>query len=105
VVTPDEEVFYLVGLLRSALDNGEEVQTLEYLTNQNKKILKFCKEEKIAMKQYLPHYNTQEEWMDHFGNKWDRFYKMKMEFDPKHILATGQRIFRPTVDVNDVALR
>lgn len=96
-VTPNEEVFYLVGLLRSALDNGEETQTLEYLTNQNRRILKFCEEEKIAMKQYLPHYTTQEEWMDHFGNKWDRFYKMKMKFDPKHILATGQRIFNPTL--------
>ncbi|OMO75254.1 hypothetical protein COLO4_26233 [Corchorus olitorius] len=96
VVTPDEEVFYLVALLRSALDNGEETQSLEYLSNQNRQILRFCDDAGIDVKQYLPHYTTQEEWKDHFGNKWDRFHKMKMEFDPRHILATGQQIFRPT---------
>ncbi|KMT20694.1 hypothetical protein BVRB_1g006690 [Beta vulgaris subsp. vulgaris] len=105
VVTPNEEVFYLVALLRTALENGEETQTLEYLTSQNRKILNFCKQAKIGVKQYLPHYTTQQEWIDHFGDKWDRFYKMKMQFDPKHILSTGQRIFGPVVDVNNVALR
>lgn len=98
-------MFYLVALLRTALENGEETQTLEYLTSQNRKILNFCKQAKIGVKQYLPHYTTQQEWIDHFGDKWDRFYKMKMQFDPKHILSTGQRIFGPVVDVNNVALR
>ncbi|XP_022761339.1 cytokinin dehydrogenase 5-like isoform X2 [Durio zibethinus] len=96
VVTPDEDVFYLVALLRSALDNGEETQSLEYLNNQNRQILRFCDDAGINVKQYLPHYTTQEEWMHHFGNNWDRFYQMKMEFDPRHILATGQQIFTPT---------
>lgn len=95
VVTPDEEVFYLVALLRSALDNGEESQTLEYLSNQNRQILQFCDAAGINIKQYLPHYNTQKQWMDHFGDKWPMIYQRKMEFDPKHILATGQRIFQP----------
>lgn len=105
VVTPNEEVFYLVALLRSALENGEETQSLQYLTDQNRKVLKFCEDEKIAIKQYLPHYTTQQDWMNHFGSKWDQFYKMKMKFDPKRILATGQRIFGPIVDVDDLALR
>ncbi|XP_021759904.1 cytokinin dehydrogenase 5-like [Chenopodium quinoa] len=105
VVTPNEEVFYLVALLRSALENGEETQTLEYLTDQNRRILKFCEEAEIGVKQYLPHYTTQQEWINHFGDKWDHFYKMKMEYDPKRILATGQRIFKSILDVNDVALR
>jgi len=96
VVTPDEDVFYLVALLRSALDNGEETQSLEYLTDQNRKILRFCDDAGIKVKQYLPHYTTREEWMDHFGDKWDRFYQRKMEFDPRRILATGQRIFNPS---------
>ncbi|PPS05703.1 hypothetical protein GOBAR_AA14945 [Gossypium barbadense] len=96
VVTPDEGLFYLVALLRSALDSGEETQSLEYLNNQNRQILRYCDEAGIKVKRYLPHYTTQQEWMDHFGNKWDRFYEMKMEFDPRHILASGQRIFTPT---------
>ncbi|KAK3019815.1 hypothetical protein RJ639_004808 [Escallonia herrerae] len=95
-VTPDEDVFYLVALLRSALENGEETQTLEYLSNQNHQILRFCDEAGIGIKQYLPHYTTQKEWMDHFGEKWSKFYTRKMDFDPRHILATGQRIFKPS---------
>ncbi|XP_048444417.1 cytokinin dehydrogenase 5-like [Pyrus x bretschneideri] len=96
VVTPDEDVFYLVALLRSALDTGDETRTLEHLTNQNRQILRFCDDAGIEVKQYLPHYTTPEEWMDHFGDKWDRFYQRKMEFDPRRILATGQRIFSPS---------
>lgn len=97
VVTPDEQVFYLVAFLRSALDTGgDETQTLEYLTNQNRQILRFCDDAGIKLKQYLPHYTTQEEWMDHFGDKWPQFYQRKMEFDPRRILATGQRIFKPS---------
>nr|XP_043607470.1 cytokinin dehydrogenase 5-like [Erigeron canadensis] len=100
VVTPDEDVFYLVALLRSALDNGEETLTLKHLSNENRKILKFCKEAKIEVKQYLPHYTTQKEWMDHYGDKWPKIYQRKMEFDPKLILATGQRIFDPNFAPN-----
>lgn len=89
VVTPDEDLFYLVAFLRSALD----AETLEYLTNQNRQILRFCHDSEIKVKQYLPHYTTQQEWMDHFGDKWTQFNAMKMQFDPRRILATGQRIF------------
>lgn len=95
VVTPDEDVFYLVAFLRSALDAGDETQTLEYLTHQNRQILRFCDDAGIDLKQYLPHHTTREDWVDHFGDKWDQFYQRKMEYDPRSILATGQRIFKP----------
>ncbi|KAK6939421.1 Cytokinin dehydrogenase 1, FAD/cytokinin binding domain, partial [Dillenia turbinata] len=99
VITPDEDVFYLVALLRSALDTSDETQTLDYLTNQNRRILKFCEDAKINIKQYLPHYTTQQHWMDHFGDKWDRFERRKLAYDPRHILATGQRIFEPNFNI------
>ncbi|PNY17300.1 cytokinin dehydrogenase 5-like protein [Trifolium pratense] len=89
VVTPDEEVFYLVAFLRSALD----AETLEYLTNENRQIMRFCHDSEMKVKQYLPHYTTLQDWMDHFGDKWTQFNAMKMQFDPRRILATGQRIF------------
>ena len=96
MVTPEEDVFYLVALLRSALDSGEEAQSLEYLANQNRQILRFCDDAGIKVKQYLPHYTTQQEWLDHFGHdNWSLFSKRKMAFDPRRILATGQRIFQP----------
>ncbi|CAK9148224.1 unnamed protein product [Ilex paraguariensis] len=100
VVTPNEEVFYVVSFLRSALENGGEAQKLEYLTNQNRLILRFCYEARINIKQYLPHYTTQQEWMDHFGDKWAQFQQSKMEFDPRRILATGQQIFKPSFDTH-----
>lgn len=93
MVTPNEDVFYLVALLRSALDNGEEMLSLKHLSGENRKILKFCKDSKIDVKQYLPHYTTQKEWMEHYGDKWPQIYRTKQEFDPRLILATGQRIF------------
>lgn len=98
VVTPEEDVFYLVALLRSATvdSSGDASRRLEHLADQNRRILKFCVDEGIEVKQYLPHYSTREEWAGHFGDdKWARFYQNKMEFDPKQILSTGQRIFKP----------
>ncbi|KAF3320576.1 cytokinin dehydrogenase 5-like protein [Carex littledalei] len=96
VVTPDEDVFYLVAFLRSAVPDSTELsQTLQYLTQQNERILEFCAGSGIEIKQYLPHYKTQAEWARHFGRKWARFVQRKSEFDPKSILAVGQRIFEP----------
>ncbi|KAL8153920.1 hypothetical protein V2J09_011680 [Rumex salicifolius] len=102
VVTPDEDTFYQVGLLRSALEGGDEAQSLEYLSDQNRRILRFCEEAEIEVKQYLPHYTSQGEWKRHFGKKWDKFYRMKTRFDPKHILASGQRIFELDVGIKNV---
>lgn len=101
VVTPEEDVFYLVAFLRSALESDDETQTLDYLNNQNYEILKLCEDEKINVKQYLPHYTNQQEWRDHFGEKyWTKFQQRKLEFDPRHILSTGQRIFMPSFNPN-----
>jgi cytokinin dehydrogenase len=89
-------VFYLVAFLRSAVpDSTEPSRTLEYLIQQNEKILEFCDGSGIEVKQYLPHYETQAEWARHFGQNWARFIHRKSEFDPKSILAVGQRIFEP----------
>ncbi|XP_052199911.1 cytokinin dehydrogenase 3-like isoform X2 [Diospyros lotus] len=87
-VIPDEDIFYSVGLLRSGSDADWEI-----LENQNKEILKFCEKAGIKAKQYLPHYRTREEWMNHFGSKWDTFRERKAQFDPKMILSPGQGIF------------
>ncbi|XP_043722270.1 cytokinin dehydrogenase 3-like [Telopea speciosissima] len=91
-VTPDEDIFYSVGLLRSSSLSGSEVHGLE-LVNQNRKIMEFCEEVGIKVKQYLPNYRTREEWMNHFGPKWDLFKERKNKFDPLAILSPGQRIF------------
>ncbi|CAA6658928.1 unnamed protein product [Spirodela intermedia] len=95
-VTPEEEVFYLVAFLRSAVgDSPEELQkTLRYLTRQNELILGFCRDSGIPAKQYLPSYGGRRDWEEHFGHRWETFLRRKMEFDPKGILGTGQGIFQ-----------
>ncbi|KAM0937217.1 putative cytokinin dehydrogenase [Dioscorea sansibarensis] len=96
-VTPEEDVFYLVAFLRSALDDSSEPsKTLEHLSRENLEILEFCRKEGVKTRQYLPHHETQSEWQHHFGPNWDRFRRRKAEFDPKFILGTGQGIFQPS---------
>ncbi|KAI5415186.1 hypothetical protein KIW84_040584 [Lathyrus oleraceus] len=87
-VTPNEEIFYVVSLLRTTgFDKLEEFQI------QNQQILQFCKDVGIGMKQYLPQMKTHEEWVEQFGHKWKVFEKRKAQFDPNNILSPGQGIF------------
>ncbi|RWW04905.1 hypothetical protein BHE74_00013535 [Ensete ventricosum] len=85
---PDEEVFYTIGLLPSAT-----VDDWKYLDSQNDEILRFCQQQGIDFKQYLPHYTTQTDWKNHFGPKWDVFVRLKRRYDPQSLLSPGQRIF------------
>ncbi|KAL0558504.1 hypothetical protein IC582_003078 [Cucumis melo] len=87
-IIPEEEVFYTIGFLNSSgYDNWEAIE------EQNKEILSFCDSVDMKIKQYLPHYNTKEDWEKHFGNKWKIFQDRKNQFDPKMILSPGQKIF------------
>ncbi|KAL9224694.1 hypothetical protein vseg_000706 [Gypsophila vaccaria] len=88
-ITPEEDVFYTVGLLHSSgFDDWQELE------DKNKELLKYCEENGIKIKQYLPHYNTLEEWKSHFGaKKWRVFKERKALFDPKKILSPGQKVF------------
>lgn len=95
-VTPEENIFYLVGLLRSSLPSATGSNSVEYLMDQNNRILNFCNKAGIGAKQYLPHYTTESEWEKHFGTKWYRFVDLKEKYDPHAILAPGQRIFSRT---------
>ncbi|XP_073047221.1 cytokinin dehydrogenase 3-like [Primulina eburnea] len=87
-VIPEEEIFYTLGLLHSCMP--DEVEIYEKLNNE---ILEFCEKSGIKIKQYLPHYKSKEDWVKHFGSKWDSFQEMKTKFDPRMILSPGQRIF------------
>lgn len=93
VITDDDgdEVFYTVGILRSAAAAGD----VGRLEEQNDEILGFCEVAGIAYKQYLPYYGSQAEWQKrHFGaNLWPRFVQRKSKYDPKAILSRGQGIF------------
>ncbi|KAL6530499.1 Cytokinin dehydrogenase 1 [Orobanche minor] len=94
LITPDENVFYLVAFLSSATPSSTGKDGLEHILKQNKKILSFCGRPHLGIKQYLPHYSTQDEWKAHFGSRWQVFRRRKSTYDPLAILAPGQRIFQ-----------
>ncbi|KAL9233798.1 hypothetical protein vseg_008747 [Gypsophila vaccaria] len=98
VVTPDEDIFYLVAFLTSAVPSSTGTDGLEHILSQNQRILDLCKAAKLGVKQYLPHYSTQKEWKAHFGpKKWQVLTQMKATYDPLAILAPGQRIFQKSM--------
>lgn len=81
-------MFYTVGFLNSSgFDDWKKFE------EQNEEILEYCEKSGIEIKQYLPHYKTQTQWIHHFGSKWTTFQHNKFKFDPKHILSPGQKIF------------
>uniref|UniRef100_A0A0D9VDV2 cytokinin dehydrogenase n=1 Tax=Leersia perrieri TaxID=77586 RepID=A0A0D9VDV2_9ORYZ len=90
-VAGDDDVFYLVGLSRSAVAVGD----LERLERENEAVLAFCDKKGIGCKQYLPHYQSQNGWQRHFGAKWNRVAELKAKYDLHGILSPGQRIFSP----------
>lgn len=92
-VIPEEgAVFYMVAFLTSVTSEVGLANALE----QNDRILEFCERSSIPVKQYLPHYTSEEDWKTHFGKKWDVFVERKFKYDPLGILAPGQRIFPRT---------
>ncbi|KAK7244504.1 hypothetical protein RIF29_39327 [Crotalaria pallida] len=100
LVTPEEDVFYLVAFLSSAVPSPTGANSLEHILTQNKRILDFCKRAKLRVKQYLPHYTAQEEWQVHFGTRWEAFVERKTAYDPLALLAPGQRIFQKAMSTS-----
>ncbi|CAA3026334.1 cytokinin dehydrogenase 7 [Olea europaea subsp. europaea] len=92
VVLPEGEIIYLVALLRFCLPYPKGL-SVEEMVAQNHEIVQCCIENGFDFKKYLPHYNSREEWKQHFGNQWTRFQERKARFDPMAILAPGQKIF------------
>ncbi|KAI4376532.1 hypothetical protein MLD38_014282 [Melastoma candidum] len=87
-VVPEEDLFYTVGFLQSS--GPEDWRDIDL---QNEELLRFCDEAQMGIKQYIPNYDTGEEWKKHFGSKWSSFQEAKSKFDPKMILSPGQGIF------------
>ncbi|KAF9592582.1 hypothetical protein IFM89_016033 [Coptis chinensis] len=96
-VIPEEEIFYLVAFLSSAMPTSTGTDGIGHILDKNQEILQFCKTNHIGMKQYLAHYTTREDWQAHFGPRWETFMKRKATYDPLAILAPGQRIFQKAI--------
>lgn len=97
-VLPEEDVFYQVAFLYHANPTSNGTDGLEHILTQNQKILDFCEAAHLGVKQYLPHYVTQEQWRAHFGpRRWEAFVQRKSAYDPLSILAPGHRIFQKEI--------
>ncbi|XAR57569.1 Cytokinin dehydrogenase [Bertholletia excelsa] len=95
VVLPEgagEEIFYIVALLRFSPPYPKG-PPFEELVAQNRQIINCCIDNGFDFKLYLPHYNSQQEWQQHFGDGWTRFVELKACYDPMAVLAPGQKIF------------
>ena len=83
-----KEDFYFLGILRNAFPNTKE--HIQNLTNLNEDI--YHKALKIGAKRYpcdsLAFPKTQEEWKDHFSEKWNFIKEGKQKFDSKKILKS-----------------
>jgi len=92
-VTPEEDTFYDVSLLRYNKPYPEG-PPLQLVLDQNNAVLEACRANGIPVKQYVGRHENQAEWERHFGKqRWKRFVNRKRFFDPKGILAPGQNIF------------
>ncbi|CAL1385729.1 unnamed protein product [Linum trigynum] len=101
LVTPREDVIYHVSFLASAVPSSTGEDGLDYILARNQRILDFSSGAGIGLKQYLPHYTTQEDWKAHFGSKWEVFLKRKLTYDPLAILAPGHRIFKRQYQIQE----
>ncbi|OEL16884.1 Cytokinin dehydrogenase 7 [Dichanthelium oligosanthes] len=97
--TDDEEVFYAVSLLWSALS----VDDVEQLEKANESVLDLCAQTGIECKQYLPHHTSQDGWQRYFGAKWGKVAELKAQYDPQAILSPGQKIFPSRAEAADIA--
>ncbi|CAN1217215.1 Cytokinin dehydrogenase 7 [Linum perenne] len=89
----EDEIFYIVALLRSNFPYPKG-PSVDKLVSQNNKILQSCTQHGLDFKLYLPHYQSQNDWRRHFGDRWSKFVQLKTIFDPMSVLAPGQKIFR-----------
>ncbi|KAM5558638.1 cytokinin dehydrogenase 1 [Rosa sericea] len=99
LVTPDEDVFYLVAFLSSVVPSSTGTDGFDKILTLNRRILQYSASANLGIKQYLPHYRTQGEWRTHFGSRWKVFLQRKSSYDPLAILAPGQRIFKKAVPI------
>ncbi|KAG6496260.1 cytokinin dehydrogenase 3-like [Zingiber officinale] len=87
----DDQVVYIVGMLRSTNQDSCPADCLQNLLQTNLRITGAASD--AGAKQYIPHHSSPAGWFSHFGRHWNRFAGRKAQFDPIGILAPGQGIF------------
>lgn len=91
VSLPDEPVVFLLALLRAVVPpNDAETQRLIAVNRAQ-----YDRAVAVGGTHYpvgvIP--LTEADWRAHYGDQWPAFRTAKKTYDPKHVLAPGQRIF------------
>lgn len=103
MIPEDEEVFYMVALLRFAsagvgTDAAARAAEAEAMVAENEEVIQIARAAGIKLKRYLPYFNANPSdsealWEEHFGpTKWAYFRRLKQQWDPHRILGPGQNI-------------
>ena len=96
-VKPDCQTFYLLGILY----NTSFVATTDFpfqdVLLHNKKLHIDAKARGGCRYPVDATPFTQDDWNEHFGDKWDEFCKNKQTYDPQYLLNTGMNITPPIV--------
>ncbi|KAH7298348.1 hypothetical protein KP509_25G038700 [Ceratopteris richardii] len=92
IITPEEDIFYLVSILRSNFPPPLGPPAIKLLI-ENENLLETLKSKHISFKVYMPNFKSKEDCTPHFGARWKKFIALKESYDPLHILAPGQSIF------------
>ena len=91
VQTPDEEICYLLGILRTAPPDDRTVLDAQVAANR----ALFEQARELGGTHYpigaLPF--SPADWRQHFGKAWPRFLRQKARYDPRQVLTPGQGIF------------
>lgn len=91
VQTPDEEICYLVGILRTAPPDDRSIVEAQVAANR----ALFEQAQKLGGVHYpigsIPF--SPADWRYHFGADWRRFRRQKVRYDPRQVLTPGQGIF------------
>lgn len=87
---PDEEVFFLLDILRAATPGATDVATM---IQDNQKL--FTRHMELGGRFYpigAVHLDR-EDWRQHFDPYWDELVRVKRRFDPDNVLTPGPGIF------------
>ena len=87
---PNEPIAFLFDILRN---QTSESVTAQEMLDSNRKL--FVQGRELGGYRYpigsIPF--SRNDWMQHFGSKWDKLLSLKHKYDPDNILNPGQEIF------------
>jgi cytokinin dehydrogenase len=91
VQTPDEEICYLFGILRTAPPDNLTVVDAQVAANRA-----LFEQARALGGAYYPIGSlpfSPADWRQHFGANWPDFLRLKARYDPRQVLTPGQGIF------------